>query len=490
MSSPDDSLGELLNWNNLTYKMPITNSVVSSRNLKKYPAERSSYSWGIDGKSRAGPMLFHLQAGEQYVDWSKSFLEFTFSGQLNIRDDTAGEDPGQNNYNRCLLHFGQGSACNFIDEVIVTTRSGVEIHRIESFHRWRALQDRMKRSDDWFQTVGDLMGYTSSKEWLEVQQRGMDAGGGVQFNNGYQTDVRTIELERIGFGSQYVNTYENDSDDPPVSKTFLIPLDMLGGPFATGQLSPAVLAQGMVIEIRLLPCLSAFSGNLLFELHSAGHQYDYIRGPLSRDLEASGDCRLERIAMHLDTHILNDSVSKKLISEASSQGLEIVYEQVFHQQMGVEQSFDLVCSKAVSRALRVFGGYYKAPSALLSNDICQLDKSASYYQWRLGSQYYPDTKIDSDIVQYYNLLYTLEYVDDDRKSTSLTFERFKKRFPIVCATFERSALLKYSGSAINNSRTLSLSASSSTSTATGQFHIWMEHLAVAKTFLNNCIVSI
>ena len=209
-----ESMSELLNWNNLTYKMPITNSVVSARNVKKYPADRNTYSWGASGTNAAGPIFFHLQAGLEFVDWGKSFIELS----LDFKAETATATT------TTKLGFGLGSVCNLISEVIVTTRSGTEIHRIEAFNRYRALHDRLTRSPEWFKTVGKLMGYSSDPDYYKFRQCGMTTG---LVDKVCMKDVGIAEISDTAAG---------------VTKTFLIPLDALGGPFATGQLSPAVLA--------------------------------------------------------------------------------------------------------------------------------------------------------------------------------------------------------------------------------------------------------
>lgn len=571
-----DQMADLLNWNNLTYKMPVTNSVVSARNIKKYPADRNSYSWGLGGTGSAGPIFFHLQAGEQYVDWGKSFLEITLE-----------HDP------RCAetvwLNYGLGSICNFIETVIVTTRSGTEIHRIEQFNRWRALQDRLHEKSAWFKQIGSMMGYTSDEKFTRLQMCD-------KFNDQVSfTEFCPDEVATAGKASNFENVQ---------SKTFLLPMDRLGGPFATGQLSPAVLAGGLIIELRLGSYLNSFTGlkldgsvpvftsvstaiagtsssTTITDLEPLGYEFrmvfsnfspsanlavgdrilftkderklfgdtvytiesiststdsmtlspifpqfsgrvtsglpyaittgwDWvqvdeaqldtetaIQGYSSESLTHSSTTapKLKDIFVHLDTHLLNDAAMRSLTQIAASEGLELVYEGAFHQQSAaLTARSDIVCSKAVSRALRVYGAYYQPPSAALNTDICRPVYGAEKYQWRLGSIYFPNQVLDKKITQYHNLQYVLEHIDDPKSHNMFTPTAFKKVLPILAATFERSALLKYSGSAINNSRTLSLLAEASsddvTDHPTAQFHFWLEHLVVAKTFLNNCIVSI
>ena len=674
-----DGMDDLLNWNNLTYKMPVTNSVVSARNIKTYPADRASYSWGPGGTGRAGPMFFHLQAGEQYIDWGKSYLRFT------LQHTPLCSGPG-------ILNYGLGSACNFIETVIVTTRSGTEIHRCEQFNRWRAMQDRLTKPQHWFKQVGTMMGYTGDPDFNKILMCDK-----IQDSNASIDQFCLSEIATAGF------TRSREEGLGEQSFEYLIPLDALGGPFATGQLSPAVLAGGLIIELRLAPYLQCFTGvefaapsnittanatetqvhnmklfrwtfmdrrtsvrNLevkagtmprkirsgytyvefkdpdgnvefwdqccdttvkkgtpshdqlkiqvgdfihldpkkykhlrkSFGVHGkevkcitthglvlkgaidtkktknyrdfvdedtdqnpkglkfiqdfscglekgegnvanttshansqppvatiydpalsnddlaaaqaalvagaedAGHTLGdftglsgYIDGDMSHDPNTAPT--ISNISIHLDTHLLNDAAMRALTQTSASDGLEIVYEEAFHQQAGVQTSqIDIVCSKAVSRALRVFGGLYEPATNSLESDITRPIGLPEQYFWRLGSIFFPNTPVSSELVAYHNLLYALEQVDDKKYSSDISPVTFTDVFPVLCATFERSALLKYSGSAINNSRTLTVSARlpqyivDEYSDEGLQFHFWLEHLAVAKTFLNNCIVSI
>ena len=471
-----DGMDDLLNWNNLTYKMPVTNSVVSARSVKQYPADRPSYEWNDGGSGTCGPIYFHLQAGEQYIDWGKSFIKLTLQ---HAPYSSATAD----------LNFGIGSICNLIDTVIVTTRSGTEIHRLEQFGRWRCMQDRMHRTSAWFKNIGAMMGYTSDEDYNKLVLCGQTVTSAV-------ADFCRAEVATAGEAAA------SSADATSQDKEFLIPISALGGPFATGQLSPAVLAGGLIIELRMTSSFtSCFSGHK-FATDSTTQITAYAD---TADVvyNTVGAPKLKDIAIHLDTSLLNDAAMRALTQTAASEGLEIVYESCYHQQTPLQgTSVEVVCSKAVSRALRVYGAVFDAVSTDLSTDMNVPKFQLEDYYWRLGSIYFPNQKLSTSLTQYHNLLYMLEHVDDDRKHSVFNPVTFKEKLPYVAATFERSALLKYSGSAINNSRTLSFSGTTPTHVVEGgatttvgyepgdQLHFWLDHLTVAKTFLNNCIVSI
>lgn len=502
---------DLLNWNNLTYKMPVTNSVISARNLKRYPADRQQYSWGPTGTGAAGPIFFHIQSGEQYVDWAKSFLEFEIEADVLVTDEKGdGQDLSLMNQ-QIMLTFGTGSALNFIDEVIVSTRSGTEIHRIEQFARWRAMTDRLTRSAHWFATVGKAMGYSADMDFWKAQQDDpvLPSMTNTVANAVYAIgDITPFADDTKINGVQLLDgKYSTAGTTTTMKRKFVVPLSQLGGPFATGQLSPAVLSGGLVIELRLGKFLEQFQGVKASQGPDASDRWGDVENAF---LAVAGNgCLMKDIFIHLDTHLLNDSSMRALAQTATKGGLDIVYEGVFHQQVSsTSTQLNATCTKAVSRALRVMGGYYSPNTANLSNDPVAMTPAYSgdpgagtsalgqgpgtglkSFQWRLGSQYYPHVQLDSLETMYANLLYSLEYIDDESKETTLRLSGFRNYYPVHAATFERSSLLKYSGSAINNSRTLSLKSTRDTSDAL-EFHFWMEYLTVAKVFLNNCIVSI
>ena len=276
----------------------------------------------------------------------------------------------------------------------------------------------------------------------------------------------------------------------------MIPISSLGGPFATGQLSPAVLAGGLIIELRMT---SKFTHS--FYGHSTQDEDFKTAGEdvftnVNFSYKTSGIPKVKDISIHLDTSLLNDAAMRSLTQTAASEGLEIVYESCYHQQTPLQgTAVEVVCSKAVSRALRVYGAIFDATSDLYHSDMNVPKYQLEDYYWRLGSIYFPNQKLSTSLTQYHNLLYVLEHVDDDRKHSVFTPVTFREKLPYVAATFERSALLKYSGSAINNSRTLSFSGTTPPAGVQGyevgdQLHFWLDHLTVAKTLLNNCIVSI
>ena len=132
------SIDALLSWNDLTYTVPKTNSLVSVRNIKEYFAQQQSYSSGT-----GTDIVFNLQTGSQYINCMNSALEF----DLTVTTSAA------------TWSFGIGSAFNLFREVNVSTRSGTEIDRFQQCNLYRIHMDNLDHEPEWFDQVGKLMGY-------------------------------------------------------------------------------------------------------------------------------------------------------------------------------------------------------------------------------------------------------------------------------------------------------------------------------------------
>ena len=104
------SIDSLLSWNDLTYNVPKTNSLVSVRNIKEYFAQQQAYSSGT-----GTDIVFNLQTGSQYINCMNSAMEF----DLTVTTTAA------------TWTFGIGSAFNLFSEVNVSTRSGTEVDRFQ-----------------------------------------------------------------------------------------------------------------------------------------------------------------------------------------------------------------------------------------------------------------------------------------------------------------------------------------------------------------------
>ena len=99
MTESKDKDGEnLLEANNLIYTAPMNLSTTSMRTLRRYDAMKTNYT------SNSGSMIFYIQSGADYVDFSKSVLRFKL-----YHNGTDATDYG----------FGIGSSLNIIRDIII-----------------------------------------------------------------------------------------------------------------------------------------------------------------------------------------------------------------------------------------------------------------------------------------------------------------------------------------------------------------------------------
>ena len=425
------AIKDLLDWNNLTYTMPITNSVTVARNLKRFQSDYQTYTNGQT-------IVFTIQTGAQFVNWRDSYIKLNLS--IDQKDDNA-------------FWFGcGGSVMSLFRDIIVTSRGGTELQRIERFDIWRAFKDKYSRSEEWFRTTGAQVGYARQD---------------LQGTNSINSDNH-----RLG----HIHDQYSLHGGGPHSFDFIIPVSFLGGLFDSDQLMPSMMSSGLRIEIRLNKIENVVQG------------YTTADGQVSTAADTVIKAVQYKTEIVCDTHLLNDAATRQLNQTSAQNGLEFVYTGVFHQEETDGKTSNIQVSKAVSRALSSFavktqvGGDSNATIREASN----IFSAPSKYQWRLGSQYYPFQTLENQDEMVQNILYA---EDVSRSQPSIMRRHIKELYLGPVATFERSNLLRYSGVPINNSRTLSLDAEWANATD-APVHVFMEHVKLSKSFLNNIVVSI
>lgn len=523
---PEDSMDDLLNWNNLTYTMPVTNSVVTARNLKSYKADQNTYTI-----SSGQQILVTMQSGQQFVDWSNSFLEFdlelekldlfessdtdpilgffwappllkssgtTQSGTSTLTQVTQAVNVSGTAYNFLTdgtsitstvtatadskfsayeLSGHGGSVLNLIERVVLTSRSGVELQRIEDFNKLHALHSTIKKSKLWKQTVG------KSIQLPPFDYDSVDLSGADATNDGKNFGQRNPNIKN--------------------SKTvhYSIPMECFMGLFDTKQLCPSMIASGLRIEFYLTDFSMAIT------VAKKPGTIGQVCSPVTAVTpHANAEYKIKNLQILTDTVTLNDAAMKQLNMTSAQNGLEYVYNGHFTQRyIATTSTVEIQCSKAVSRALFASAVHYRQPTAWTVFNMvgrpAAREITWTKHQWRLGSQYFPHQSIESKSIEeysklYYNILYATDTLN---KNMQIDFQ-YKRDIlqpsgplPVV-ATFERSNLLRFSGVPINNSRTLSLSAEIDTSgaraTQAGTVLLFLEYVMLSKAFLNNIVVSV
>jgi len=403
----------LIRVNALDYELPSNMSVVVARNLKRSFANLDQYK-------QNGKVIITLNTGTDYCDGINSYLTFKAK---TVR--TSGQA------NEARATFGSGSACNFLENITVTSRSGVEVERIEGLNSLRREHDRYQCSQDWIDNFGSVMGYTDEAKNNEVV---LD-----------ETD-----------------------------KTFCIPMGRLLGMFNTRKLIPSQLVGGLRIEIKLASLASAL-------------------GPTTvANSSVPADYQLTDVTIMCDTYQLADSIQKRLNMMAASNGLEFyfeTYDRTKHNETA-SQKANITVRKAVSRALwavaktRLTADVEDITKDSMSSEV----NNVQNFQFRLGSLYFPNQPLRNKEEQYYYAQYAFDKVKQCHKQNSVSLADFKGNEGIVAVTLERSNVLGLSGLPINSSRTLQLDMNFDTP-ASRDIDIYMAYLKLVRVFVNNTIVK-
>jgi hypothetical protein len=287
--------------------------------------------------------------------------------------------------------FGIGSASNIFRTNIVTTRSGAEVDRFQNANVLLPQLHKGKNPSEWFKSVGALAGYGA-----------LNAAGNSRVT---------------GTAYQYV-----------------IPLSHFAGIFSSKQLMPSQLASGMRLDCQLESALTAIT--------TADTDVTYtITNP----------------KLVLDVSILSDGALAQLTQQAGKNGLEYSFSTYANESSTTTTaSVNVQFSRSVARALRC----YVVPRPSNNVGAQAADSFAtgvvpySRVQFQIGSTYFPNREIQNNAQVYANLLQTLGQFSGHAFG-DLTKEDFDaKGFAVASSAFETSALIRASGTSVNNSRSL------------------------------------
>jgi hypothetical protein len=331
--------------NDLNYVLEPDLSVAANKTHKKHFFQSSTYQHS----QRA---ICILNSGADYIDTRRSFLSI----------DVEIDDVGRRGY------FGTcGSACNLIDNITISTRSGDELCRITEFGLLQNMIIPLQYGTDWFENQGDLMGFR----------------GYVNPNN----DEGVIP----GLNEAFRMT--------DIGKTkFVIPMYILSPFFGYGRLLPAMIMSGLRIEIEWASPKKAFIGTTcqdnLFTA-ATGDGYDAF--------QAIDNYTISDPYFSLCSIQLSDSIQRALNEQSATNGLEIVYtdyERTETSYTGAAVSMNTEVRKSCSRALKAFARVrcYKPSIDEGKRDSFRAETLFPFteYQWQLGSLYFPQQPVKHD----------------------------------------------------------------------------------------------
>lgn len=262
----------------------------------------------------------------------------------------------------------------------------------------------------------------------------------------------------------------------------VIPLSLICGffrPVVKDMMIPAGLASGMRIEITL-----ANAARALTKASGTGTVIDYtITNP----------------TMLLMLHDLNDPTQAVLMQQSASNGLEYSFPSYFSTKVTTTQtSINEQVKKAVSFATRAFATVFDvsgADSVLLeAKDGFETIESSllTNFQYRVGSQYYPQNPIDDPSESWYVTSAAFNKNRDTQAPSSVSYADYvtgtKFLLGVPLQTHDK---LNLSGLSINNSSVLELRLNVTNAGALSrQVVIFMEYITVARTFINKSDIKI
>jgi hypothetical protein len=331
-------------------------------------------------------MTCQWNTGTDFVDNKNSALI------LKVKFKGNGEGP-------FACGFGQGSVLNLIRNLRIYHRSGTCYTNTQKINVWRKTYDKYTHSQNWFSTVGKLMGY-DSQETIGTVVEGQDF------------------------------------------QTFVIPLCNLHPFFDPegGVMLPANMASGLRIELDLEKTLTAIKNAVPAPLGT----------PVSYSIE---DCYFQTMNVSL-----MDSAQASLNTVAQKSSLEYIYKDLFTSSNSLSSNTNQVnvdVNKSVSFADHVLA-IIQPSSSLADINIDSFNTPFLDGSWdfTLGSLHFPNVKCDDLKLAYHNALLTYDKLKHIDRESAVTLMNFTNNEGIYSCSLERDTALALSQSPVNASRSM------------------------------------
>lgn len=428
----------LIQLNKLSYQMAPQLGICSARTHTIGFPQQSTYANGET-------MTWDSQTGAFYVDPVGSYLKFTVTYTMTAVASATNA--------KC---FGSGSACNLFSRIVVRTRSGKELTRVENLNLLAKFQQLYSQPYDWVSSIGRAQGFSNPS---------------------------TV-------GATYADIVLR------TGKTFIIPLCAIVPFFNTignGVMLPPQVMEGLRIEITLAEPNTAFCN------------VDQKSGVVLEPLLGYSIVRPE---IHWDCYTLADQFARRIAEIAATKGLNLLHKEYFHTSIGFEGSdinFDI--KKAASKALS-------------AHVICRLNTNITApvidsfnsvpYDWtsiqsQIGSLYNPnqpitmsDVSVNGNMESYYFSLYGADIYKSGRNCV-ITPENFsgqvqdasiKTQFNNCMINFNlnKSNTSDIVGTVVNNSRALLVNMRRLAAVAGSRVDAYLCHVRAVKVFTSNAVI--
>lgn len=417
----EDGLAELYKLNQVWFRMPPTLSLVSKRTITKCQFQQVGYNAPLSGQVASaifntgefyvsGPTSYLvIQAG---IDKSNPALQNIWGTALNGGAPTAGDLAMARDTVRAFL--GQGGIMNIIQEILFLSASGTEVDRQLNKGLQLSHVTRNRKSQDWYDTCGELQGYPGGPFASNYDRRGHPgyvedksaAAGPGQVSSPYLIPTRgeaygdnSLQwINRAGaltnttvsnafgtgnyaYGGQYDSTNPgvtylphigsvdvsfdpvysvNYNPSPGVAHYFVVPLcDVLGmfKPYMNALIPSQLLAGGRV-EIRFKTMTEALiASGPAFSGQAAGPALYNLNGPAIANARTFLEAlQIYNIYFLLDSFQLNEGTLKRLNEAAAgNEGLSMMFDTWdWTQTPAPALTQEAQVSQARSRILRSF----------------------------------------------------------------------------------------------------------------------------------------
>ena len=428
----------LLQINQLSYMMMPQIGICSARTHTVGFAQQSLYTNGET-------MTWDSQTGAFYIDPVGCYLKFFVSYVSDDADDTKG-----------LKCFGSGSACNLFSRIVVRTRSGKEVTRVENLNLLSKYKQLYSKPFDWVQSSGRAQGFSNPQ---------------------------TV-------GALFADVV------PRAGKMFIIPLcDIIPSFNVVGQaFLPPHLMEGLRIEISLADPNIAFCNSN--QLTGAGSTTSFS---------------ILRPEIHWDCYTLADQFARRISEIAATKGLHLIHKEYFHSSIGFDGSdanFDI--KKAASKCLsaHVICRQNTTISSPLEDSFASNLYDYNSIQSQIGSLYNPNqpitlanVTINGNMESYYFSLYGVNSYTS-RQNSCITPENFtgelidatkraKSQYNNCMLNFNlnKSNTSDIVGTVVNNSRALLINLRRPIAIAGSRIDAYLCHVRAIKCFTSNAVIS-
>ena len=313
-----------LRFNDLIFENIANASLISQRHDEIFNSVSIDYGKG------ASSVDFVFQSGEQLIDPKNSCLEF----DLVVSTSTIAPATPATKYN-----FDTGSVMTIFSDIILHSKGGDEIDRCQSAGIYRASADATTEPKDWFDSVGELMGYVDNNDITNGTTYAMKDGNNSKLN------FFQVPLNKV------LNVFSND----------LIPAEMISG---------ARLQLILNRNKRYLFKLDQDDGNVEYEL--------------------------KNVRMVLSLLRPTDAVQRELKKMSVNTGLVYTWNAVYTQKNKADTSLNEQVSKSVARATLVrvcpLNGTDQDDRTVLN--VTPKNVNYSQSQIRCGSSYFPQYRLE------------------------------------------------------------------------------------------------